>query len=207
MLKVTDREMKNGCYIKQDRADLLKASIQISFKLVEELAVKVTDMQGNPINDVKVSISNRVEMIGRSYNTGRTGAVVCSYIFDGGEYTISAKKTGYFFEPISMNLPDVGSPEWKKSIEIRMLDATRIQRGIVLDTDGKPVSGVSVECLGGGYSITDNNGEFVLQNLPDCMVSLYTQTNESYGNAQVNKDSGDIVITMKSMNRMETQTQ
>lgn len=180
------------------RADLIKKPMQISLKPVKELLVTVRDIKGALLDNVEVLVSNSIENMDRSFNTNQMGTAICAGIFEGGRYSIGARKRGYFFEQATLDLPEAGSSEWKDSIELRMLDANRTQKGKVVYSDGKPASGAMVQCIGGAErSTTDANGGFTLPNLPDCNENLYACTNDKNGSVQVNKDSGDVVITLK----------
>lgn len=206
VLKAIDAKMTNGCFLKMDRAELLKKPVLITLKPAAQLSVMVRDSEGNnPLQGVQVSISNSNEYLVKKYNTDQKGVATClDSILRDAKYSVGLRKEGYYFEPVSFPLPEVGSSEWKNSIELQMVNATHTQKGSVVFPDGQPASYVTVRHIDRKFVKTDDNGEFIISGLPDGNVDLIVKTKDSTGSAQVNKDSGDVVITLKSIDRMET---
>lgn len=206
VLKVNDAKMQNGCFFKMDRAELLKKSVLITLKPAAQLSVMVRDSKGNPLQGVQVSVSNSNEYLIKKYSTDQKGIAIClDSILRDAKYSVGLRKEGYYFEPVSFLLPEVGSAEWKNSIELQMVDATRTQKGRVVLPDGQPASYVTVRHIDRKFVKTDENGEFVISGLPDCNVNLVVKTKDSTGSVQVNKDSGDVVITLKQINESNHQ--
>lgn len=109
------------------RTDFLKTGIIITAVPLQTLKVVIKDKRGNPLKDAQVSLGYPVQGIGRVENTDAGGMAVFDQILVGGRHDLRVELKGYRFPQESLQLPEVGSANWKDDIELTMEDSGSTQ--------------------------------------------------------------------------------
>lgn len=198
-----------------NREELLKGH-DIVVEPYQTFKIYVKTSNGVPLSGAKIT---RAMMI-RGMNPGEykvsdaNGEIVVSKLMAGSIIGYDVTLSGYYCANQPEKLPEVGSPDWKDTITITMTRADRVQTGKVVNKSGKPVAGVRVSTLFGPEAMTDEKGEFVLNNMPDDTVEIEASevisrnmtagttsgvVTEMKGKASVNKDTGPVTIVLGSM--------
>lgn len=199
MLDTRDPYGKLATVASVEMSDLL-GNDGATITLWPTMSVRVTvkGPDGAPLPDAQVYVSCVREMISRSRMTDRAGQVLIEHLYQGDTYRIGAHCSSYFSGQSIELVP--GSGDWKDNIEIVMDTAARVQKGKVVDEDGNPVAGVTITS-GTSGAISDENGEFVLKDLPDSRISVHANKDMGYGTAETGKDTGELVITMRGLKK------
>lgn len=111
--------------------------------------------------------------------TDAAGALAMPAAYKGAIYTFRAALPGYYGG--GAKCPPVGSDNWIDSVEISMEPATNTIKGKVVDAAGKPIAGATVTTDFGLSSVTDEMGEFALEQMPGCMVRLDARKGKASG--------------------------
>lgn len=85
------------------------ASIELTLTEQGELTVTVVDGSGDALSDADVTITGAAGSVDKTLQTDDSGVAV----FDGlpiADYTVTAKKTGYFAEEVSVGSGDFTTP-------------------------------------------------------------------------------------------------
>ena len=184
-----------------DRSELRSGDISITIAKLQQATVVVTGPDGAPMPDVRVSLGGMtMEHVVRvpkpPVKTDARGEAVLDCLYKGGTYYVGASAEGLVAP--SITTPPVGGNGWTGRIEIRLEPPTRKQMGRVVDETGAPVADAVVVALitGDPSAKTDSDGRFVIQGLPDSAVRLRVYAMRLCGEASVNKDTPDVVITV-----------
>ncbi len=111
--------------------------------------ITVTDEQGNAISNLKVTES----VSKQEYTTDDSGRFTCD----------SSDETQYFYAvDKERKLANSGRLNpGQRQLHIR-LEPARVVSGQVVDNEGKPVPGTTVEVVAGPSVLTDDDGKFVI---------------------------------------------
>jgi len=198
VLEAKDLKWQYGCVEGFERARLLKQPVILKLAPTRTLTVFVRDKDGRPLKGAKVYLGHRWGTIQFSYTgmTDESGAAVYKYLIPGGIYGAPSAYLDGYYQQASNDLLTAGSPKWRDTLTITMEDARRTQKGRVLDADGKPAPGIEIRALGKTV-VTDANGEFTLENLPDSKVSVFTNSPDYPYSYTASKDTPELVIKPK----------
>lgn len=144
--------------------------------------VIVTDAYLKPLAGAKVYVKQNYGVKGVENEVGATdsaGEVTIPALYPGGSYTVRVALLGYC--PNATTLPEVGGPNWIDRIEFAAEPATSTAKGKVVDSVGSAVAGANVTTDFGPVSITDANGQFTLQQMPDWPVRLEASKGKAHG--------------------------
>jgi hypothetical protein len=166
---------------------------------MRRLTVLVRDKDGKPLKGAKVYLGPEWGTPRVSYpsTTDESGEAVYKYVVPGGVYRAPSAHLDGYYDKGSNDLLKAGGPGWKDTITITMEEARRTQKGRVVDTDGKPLAGLSVHTSFGRKTTSDSNGEFALTNLPDVEVPVWAEDRDCMGSAKSSKATEYITITAK----------
>ena len=202
VLAVVDETNKQGAFERVAREDLLKSELLIELKPARTLTLTVKDQDGKPLEGVEARLTSRYISLSRRavpVISDEKGEAVFD-VYENGSYYPQAVCDGYYYDNSRIReSPKVGTKEWTGTAEITMIRATRVQTGKVVDEEGNPIKGatVNVQEVLQKHVQTDEKGEFRLENLPDSSVGLFVMAGETYARAQVDKDTGPVTITLK----------
>ena len=199
MLEAKDLKWRYGRVEAFERARLLKKPVVLKLAPMRRLTVLVRDKDGKPLKGAKVYLGPEWGTPRVSYpsTTDESGAAVYKYVVPGGVYRAPSADLDGYYDKGSNDLLKAGGPGWKDTITITMEEARRTQKGRVVDTDGKPLAGLSVHTSFGRKTTSDSNGEFALTNLPDVEVPIRAEDTEYTGSAKSSKATEYITITAK----------
>ncbi len=128
---------------------------------------RVLDVDSNPIPGVTIS-----DGVGHTATTGPDGAYVLSGL-PASTYTITPSKSGYDFSPPSRTVsvpPNATGVDFVGTLQIYSIS------GRVADANGVPVPDVTISDDVGHTTITDNNGNYTLDNLPAGTYTIIPST-------------------------------
>jgi hypothetical protein len=204
-LLVRQGEQKLGAIELVSRNDLLSNKVSIIAKPMASAKVHVVLPSGKPAVGARVSELTILASDGGSssysnlsdISTDAHGNAAVSDLKTGASYSITASLPGFFDSgkrpriELGTTIPSV--------INIKLQLATRVQKGKVIDENGKPVAGaeVSVEAPGTrtlASTETDATGHFTLRGLPDSAVNLSASKNNHYASMVVSKFTGAVVL-------------
>lgn len=198
MLEAKDLKWKYGRVEAFERARLLKKPVVLKLAPMRPLTVFVRDKNGRPLNGAMTYLGPMWGTPSVSYpgTTDESGSAVYRYVIPGGIYRApSAELDGYYCAATN-DLLKPGGPGWKDTITITMEEARRTQKGRILDADGKPAPGIEVRALGRTV-VTNANGEFTLENLPDSKVPVFVNSPDYPYSYTASKDTPEILIRPK----------
>jgi len=202
VLQIQHPKRNLGVFMTADQFQLAIGKIIVRAKPAHTVLVTVSDAYNKPLTgaDVYAMVS-----YGKNYapfkvgRTGSKGRLQVSTVYQAGQYAFTAVLPGYYSFGTA-SLPKVGSSNWIDSVEIAMDRVNAVRRGRVVDEKGKPVAGASVYLEFGPRALTNNNGEFTLENMPNSLVRILAKKGNLYGsNVERNRirslDRGPIVLT------------
>lgn len=199
-LEATNEESNQGIFVWIEREELLKSKdLVLTLKPAQQVTLEVKDSEGKPLPGAQANMVINYNSMGRygdAVITDENGQAVFN-LYEGGDYHPNVKLDNFYYGDGYKDKLKPGTDEWKDKVEITMVTATRVQKGKVVDESGKPAAGATV----GAHSIgkvvrADENGQFVLEGMPDCEVYLDVETGDRYGSARVSKSSGDVTVTV-----------
>ncbi len=202
MLRVIQSVRDIGAVVTMNRAELLSKGITVTLHPARTLTVAVKDTEGRPLKGVGVEAFLEFGQGGEAASwtkpTDDAGETVIASVYFGGVYDFSTDLAGYY-RPISNRTAPVGSEKWKDRIELTMERADRVQKGTVVDEDGKPVAGATVSWAAKREvnTVSGTDGSFTLTGLPSSKVTLYASLDDLRGSAEASKDTPDVTIKLK----------
>ncbi|MHB1001349.1 MAG: carboxypeptidase-like regulatory domain-containing protein [Armatimonadota bacterium] len=217
MLAVQDRKFSKGIFQTIELEKAKTDEITLVIKPTRSLDVTVTDAEGRPIKDAKVSLGFALEGYSKIYRTDIDGKVVINSLVEGCENNFFVNHDGYYWPTVCTYLPIVGSLEWTGHMEASLMEAKRTITGKVVDEDDKPLPGIEVRAIQhnhdpnnranniyipiGTKMESDANGEFILKNLPDTEIKVNAESMESgyYGGCIVEKDQNEVILKLRKM--------
>ncbi len=200
VVNVATKDNSFGTYQVVDRQRLLNVDYKLEVDRARPFTVIVRDKIGNPIDNANIGVTYFIGDRGYTYSaglTGRDGAIDIPGIYDGIKYRILAQKKGYYqvdYDNSSKIIP--GKGEWidKQYHYIVMDEATRVQKGVVVDESGIAVVGARVEAAFGPVAKTAVDGSFTLENMPDSEVDIWAYSGLRLGKATVSDKTPYVVI-------------
>lgn len=159
------KDGKLGKCVCFDRQKLLSEPVRIKLFRPTSLAATIKDSaDGKPLAGIEVAAvlfqGNSSSWSARQ-TTNAAGRIVFQSIYSGGMYRLEVDATGYNSFRTPWPPPAVGSKGWKPVQEVKLKKAD-MGKGRVVDEQGKPVAGASVELIAWESSATtsDANGSF-----------------------------------------------
>lgn len=201
IVEAIHQEEKSGIFLRMDREEVLKnKDLLIVIKPGYQFTLTVKDSEGKPVSGAEANLLIQYDRMGKYGDvtlTDENGRVVFD-VYEGGEYYPSVKMENLYFGDGHKMKRRVGSEEWQDEIEITMVPAIRTQKGKVVDEAGKPVEGAIVHAYSVNKEVkTDANGLFTLEGMPDSVVHLQIDQGYKSGFKQVDKNSGDVTVTIQ----------
>jgi len=191
------KDMKwNNAVVRWIELDELAKGVTLTIEPAKTLKVTVRDSKGNALKGAEVYASPRWSPFSKSEQTNDDGVAVFKHMFVGGKYSRPHAGLEGYFLPCSSDSLTVGDPEWPDEYEIVMEEARRTQTGRVVDKDGKPVPGVRVRAETGADTVTDSEGRFKLENLPDSEITISARLDSFYGRMRISADTPDVEIKL-----------
>lgn len=142
----------------------------------------VMDEYCKPLAGAKVYARQHYGLMTRETAVGITdasGGLVVPDLYRGAIYTLRAVLPGYF--TWGTKCPAVGGENWIDSIETTMALAGETVKGKVVDASGKPLANVQVTTDFGPAAVTDERGEYTLQQMPAGRVVITAQKGKLQG--------------------------
>jgi thiol-disulfide isomerase/thioredoxin/uncharacterized GH25 family protein len=171
---------------------------------------KVVDDVGTPVSNAAVTLlgerSDFVFKVG-SVTSDASGEFTFKDVYPGMPgYMLMVEKIGYGKYQREMATPKGGEIILINNLKIPVADA-KIS-GKVVSADGSPVKGIAVLCgTVKDAAITDENGRFVLNNLPRGDDFLYLQSMDgTYGNVTAKAGATNVVITAEKQEQTGSPT-
>lgn len=197
MLEMKDRKWKYAAiyFLKYDQ--VAKGNLTLNLYPSHIASVKVLDRNGTPLPKTKVFLGADWQGYSNSADTDTNGAARFLNVFHGDTRSIHARLDGYYFAAGNLPLPAVGSAKWNDDVTVTMEDARRTQNGRVVDEQGTLMPGIRVYTGFGPETTTDDKGEFVLLNMPDQEVPVWTDSELCYGSAKASKSAKFVTIKVR----------
>lgn len=188
------------------RSDLKHDDLKLVVRPVVSVKLHVTLPNGKPAVGAKVTRSTTSDSVTGSTDfdsanaakTDGSGNTTMNCLLAGATYQVRAALRGYADSgkrPVIV--PGTAVP---RTIDIRLERADRVQKGTVIDENGKLVAGAYVywdkDEMGSVSTYTNSSGRFTLGGLPDRWISLNASKGNSYGTVAVGKTSGAVRIRL-----------
>ncbi|HWN08768.1 MAG TPA: carboxypeptidase regulatory-like domain-containing protein [Pyrinomonadaceae bacterium] len=127
-----------------------------------EIAGRVTDVNGNGLAGVSVSLSGSETA---NFMTGADGIYSFGNLPANGTYTVRPQKTSYAFSPGSRTFSNLDADQ---TLDFEATFVTYSIGGILVDANGSPLPGLTVTLTGAQSATTqsDNMGTFSFDDLP-----------------------------------------
>lgn len=181
-LSVEHRTRKLGLFTETNRYKLIDGRTVLRALPARSPKIIVTDAYLKPLSGAKVYASQAYGLKSVESMVGVTnseGELIVPAVYQGARYTFRAALPGYC--PGKSAAPAVGSESWIDLIEIVTEPATSVLKGRVVDASGRPVIGAEVATDFGPCSVTNETGEFTLEQMPEWPVRLEARKGRATG--------------------------
>lgn len=188
----------------------------------EEIVVKIVDEQGKPLNDVNFYVNAVTRKLGfpsvvnKNYKSNEDGIATLKLPTPLTSVRIWPSKDGYV--PLFFNWEDEDLKSMPKTYDLILQKGTEL-KGMVVDSQGRPVSGakVDVSLFGGGLkaeqktrvrnnnwlaseeakAVTDKNGKWSINNAPKGDLKLkFLIEHPDFVNDTSRRDMGQYGVTI-----------
>lgn len=174
------------------------------------LSGTVKDAEGRPVANATVQVQIDASHMGRfaiiagarTDSGGRYNLdLPCSY---AGQYAVSARAPGFSVAEVMVDQPEI-VPAREIVKDLMLKASNRKVRGVVRDTEGKPVVGavITSKAMGSqnypGSSITDASGRFVLEGLdaaPVIYIFARVPGRGWIGDSAIKPDDQELIVTV-----------
>lgn len=216
VLSAKDKTGEHAAKLETKRQALIGGTAVIKLKPTRSLSIEVTGSSGEPIPGAQIAVtehlSNHFSTTGQPLTCDDSGKCTLNNLIQGFAYSFSAGAEGYFDVGAKRNRVTIG-PDTPNKIAIVLSRANRVQTGKVIDEMGRPASSIEVRMESRGSmssfdrmsptTVTDAQGRFTLNNMPDAPVTLYASTENAHGSATVSKYTGPVTIQLVTSERDE----
>ncbi len=189
-------------------ADLVKAPVTITLEPLASAKVHVDIPSGKPAVGARISYNTTVGTDTESstfpsdsagIRTDAHGNATVGGMIYGAKYQMVVAMRGYVDSEKRQSIAP--GTDAIKVVTVKLQEAKRVQRGRVIDENGKPVADAEVIAEGQQMTTltstkTNALGHFVLRGLPDNPVNLRVNISERHGEITVSKYVGTVTIQL-----------
>ena len=198
VLLAVDSDGKLGAVTTVDRSRIRSDDLQIVLSKPRKLAVIVKGPDGNPMAGIRVwfeAVYGSVCLGWGAANTDNRGEVTFDGLWEGGTYAPSVRAE-------DLTAPNcrvyVAGQDWSGNVELNLEPPVRVQEGVVVDAEGKPVPNASVYAMAMKHSRTDSDeeGRFALTGLPNAPVEIRAYRGHARGSVTAGRDAQEVVVKL-----------